>query len=445
MPKFTKTMFVLCTIAVVMVTAAPLFAAQFLFTPEMTVGVEYSDNIFLTPDNEVDDFITTAGLRLTGELIGRTAGLTLVYHPTYNYFADNSDLDFWRHVGRIYAYKDLRRNTRIGLSSDYLETENPRDRSFDFAPDDPLEGPTIDEDLSRRGRARYRQNTAQARLDHQYGARNTFYTGVSHSFLQDIDTLPGRVVDDHQIWRPSIGMTHWFTQRWGFELDGYYSHRDYEEQNDRQEYTGTFQLNRAFSRTTTGYLAYRHTALYYDEPFDEDYQIYYPSVGFRYEFQEQAFISIGVGYFIQDYRYRGQAEEGFVLDSTLFKRWSFRSGYFDFTGNSGYRIDDSGAQDQGFNIYYQGRLSFLYNLTRTVAATAYGFYRYDDYPNQVPERSDNTIGAGAGLQYQALRWMNIALTYNFRYRDSDIRAEEYTENSVMLTVTMAPATPFRWN
>lgn len=444
MRKTVKAIWTSCAILLAATCFAPVFAAQFLFVPELTVGVEYTDNIFLTPTNEVDDFITTTGLSLTGQILGRTAGLELTYNPSFSAFADNSDFNFWRHAGRLYTWNDLRRGTRISLSNDYLETENPRDTSIDFAPDEPAEGPTIGEDLNRRGRTRYRQNATEGRFSHQYGARNIFYTALTYSFLEDIDTSPATPVADYKVLSPSMGITQWFTQRWGFTLDGFYSHRDYEDQNDREEYTGNFRLMHAFTRTLSGYVAYRHTALYFDQDIDDDYQIYYPSVGFQYEFQQDASISIGAGYFIQDFKTRESNEEGFVVDSSLFKRWRFRSGSIDFTGGSGYRIDDTGSEDRGLNIYYQGRLGFLYNLTTRLAATAYGSYRYDDYPNDTPDRSDQTLNAGAGLRYQALQWMNVGLTYNFRQRASDLRAEEYTENSVMLTITMAPTTPYRW-
>ena len=127
MRETAKALWTSCAILLATTCVAPVFAAQFLFVPELTVGVEYTDNIFLTPTNEVDDFITTTGLRLTGQILGRTAGLELTYNPSFSAFADNSDFNFWRHAGRLYTWNDLRRSTRISLSNDYLETENPRD------------------------------------------------------------------------------------------------------------------------------------------------------------------------------------------------------------------------------------------------------------------------------------------------------------------------------
>jgi hypothetical protein len=41
--------------------------------------------------------------------------------------------------------------------------------------------------------------------------------------------------------------------------------------------------------------------------------------------------------------------------------------------------------------------------------------------------------------------MRLGLTYNHRNVTSDIEAEEYTENSVIFTITVAPSAPFRLN
>jgi hypothetical protein len=432
-------------LVITLTAPAHLHAAQVLFTPELTLGASYSDNIFLAPDNEVDDFITTAGLGFTGEILGRTAGLALTYKPSYNSFADNSDLNFWRHAARLSIWSDFWRATRLSLSNDFLETENPRDRSIVFAPDDPLEGPAIEEDLTRRGRRRYMRNVAQARLDHGYGAQNRFFTEVRYSILEDKDKLPGIAVADHKTLRTSLGMEHWLSRRWGFDANVYSSNRDYEERDDRREYGGGLGLFRAFTRHLSGFVAYRHTVLYYDEETINDYQVYFPSAGIRYQLEENAYISIGVGYFYQEFRNRDENEWGFVVPATVFKRWPFRTGRIEFTGSSGSAIDDIGAEDRGFNIYYQGRLDLAYYLTRWVTATAYGAYRYDDYPNATIDTYRHTINAGAGLRYQALRWMNIALLYDFRKRAADREIDEYTENRATLLFTIAPATPFRLN
>lgn len=430
---------------VFMLTAGQLKAAQLLFTPELNLSEQYSDNIYLTPENEEHDYISAAGLNLTLQALGRTAGLELNLNPSYNAFADHSELNYWRYSGRLRLWNDPARNTRLELISDYLETENPRDQSTDFTPEDPSTGPAIRSDLNRRGRNRYRNSVSTASLSHQFGARDQLRTAVLYSYREDIDTVSGQQVNDFTNWQPSLGLEYWLAQRFGVAFDGYFSSRDYTDRNDRQEYFGDLRLLYALQERLSAFIGYRHTILDYDQETDADYQIYQPHVGFTYQFQETARITIGAGYYIQDFDGRDENEEEWTVNSEIFKRWNFRFSYISLAGSSGYEIEDQGTQDLGLNIYYRARLEAGYRFTSRFSGNIYGSYRRDDYPNDIPDRTVIRINTGTSLSYQALQWMFFNLTYNYADVSSDLDTEEYTENSVILMVTLRPAAPFRLN
>lgn|GEM_PF-1167800 len=441
---------ILLTLIAIMSLTTSTEAAQFLFRPELIVSGAYNDNIYLTPDNEQDDFITTAGLGLTGQIVGRTAGLELNYTPTYSTFADNSDLDYWRHTARLLVYKQLGRNTRFEFTNDYLETEDPTDEAPDYTPDDPTQGAPIETDPNRRGRNRYRTYSADASLRHQFGTRDNIETAVRFNYRVDIDTPISGTAEDYTEVSPRLGLEYWFTQRWGMEADGFHSNRTYDERNDREEYTGYMRLLHAFTRHVSGYLEYRHTELDYDRDEDPtvdiDYKLYEPAIGFRWEFQEDARFTLSVGYLFQDLKgVEDDDDYGWLVNSEIAKRWSFRRSYLELIGGSGYQIADRGVEDLGLNIYYTGRATIGYNFSTRATGELHGGYRYDDYPDETPDRQDQLWDAGATLRYQALQWMNIELTYSYRDRQSDLATNEYVENRVFLGVVMAPATPFRLN
>lgn len=436
---------ILLAMASLIISSGHLDAAQVLFTPELTLSEEYTDNIYLAPENEEEDYITTAGVNLTMQVLGRTSGLELNFNPSYSALANNSDLDYWRYAGRLRLWNDMTRGTRLELTTDYLETEDPRDASNDFSPDDPLEGPAIDTDLNRRGRNRYRTIVSEGRLSNQFGARDRLYLALRYSQLEDIDTFPGQDVSDYANWQPSAGVEYWFVQRWGFALDGYFSDRDYVDENDRQEYSANGRLLFALRQSLTGFAGYRYTALDYDEETDDDYQIHEPSIGLTYQFEENARITIGVGYYIQEFDNSDDTEEGWTVNSEIYKRWNFRSSDLSLTGMSGYAIEDTGTEDLGLNIYYQGGLEANHRFTPRLSAGVYGTYRLDEFPNEDPERTDKTLAAGTRLSYQALQWMFITLAYNYTDVTSDSQIQEYTENSVVLTLSLRPAAPYRLN
>jgi hypothetical protein len=194
----------------------------------------------------------------------------------------------------------------------------------------------------------------------------------------------------------------------------------------------------------SGFVAYRHTVLNYDDDTEDDYQVYNPTIGVEKRFSENARISIGVGYYFQN-NDESDDESDFNVDSEIFKRWDYRSAYIDVIGSSGYEIDDNGVEDNGLRIYYAGGIGLGYRFSPKFSSNIFSSYRYDDYPNSADDRVDQSINAGAGLEWQMLQWMSSKLTYNFERVTSDIDANEYTENSILLTITMMPSSPFRLN
>lgn len=135
--------------------------------------------------------------------------------------------------------------------------------------------------------------------------------------------------------------------------------------------------------------------------------------------------------------------EGFILNSEAYRAWPFRRGQISILALSGYEQDDEGSDDNGLNIYYQGRIGADYALLRRLTADASFGFRWDDYPDQEESRTDITTTVGAGLNYQPLPWLTSRLEYTFRNRDSDSEEDEYTENRVFFSITIAPNQPFR--
>jgi hypothetical protein len=156
-------------------------------------------------------------------------------------------------------------------------------------------------------------------------------------------------------------------------------------------------------------------------------------------------ITLGLGYYIQDFETVDENKEGWLVNSEIYKRWTFRSSYIDLTGSSGQKIDDTGTRDMGLNIYYSGRLDAGHIFSPRFSGSIYGSYRHDDYPNQDPGGTTQALGAGAGVTFQALQWMFIDLKYDYRNFLSDELTDEYTENRVTLMITLKPTRPYRLN
>ena len=421
---------------------APLQAAQVLFTPALVLREEYTDNLYLDYQDEVYDFTTAAGLDLTGQILWRNAGIELNYSPTYYSYQENDDLSYWRHEASLYTWKQFQRNTRIELRDTYLRTNDPTDESAALQQDGLPQGPAITTDRNRRGRNEYYTNVTEARINHQFGANDHVFFAYQYSILREVDTISGTVSDENDISMPSIGLAYDFSQRWGMEIGSSYAVTDYKERNDRNEYDGNLRLLYRFGRAVSGFLNYRHTNIDFDQNTDEDYSVYEPSMGIRYVFPDEAIIEVGFGYYAQDFE-TSEDEEGFDVTSNVYKRWIFPTGFIGISGGSGYAIDDNGVEDNGLDIYYQGRLEFGYNFAASLSGSIYGAYRYDEYPNESPDRVEKAASAGLALDWQAMRWMIIRLSYDFTDVSSDLAIDEYSENRALISIRLAPPNPYR--
>lgn len=428
-----------CLFSLLILMVGQSFAAQFNLTPLLTVSEEYNDNIFLDPDNEEDDFITAISPGIMAELLWQTAGASLQYTPTYVFYDEFSEFDGWRHSLLGSVYKEITSRTRVELSNAYLRTEEPISSDPLTVSDDPLEPPSIEDDRLRRGREEYWTNASTARIDHRFGEEDVIFATYRYFLRKGVDDD----TDDEYISTPSLGLTYWFTKFWGMDTEFSYANENRPEGDDLDEWYGRLRGIRRFTRHFSGYVQYDHTAANYDER--EDFKLYEPSVGITYDLDEDTRIDVGFGYYIQDLE-NGDEETGAVVNAAVDKVWRFRRGLMGVTALSGNDIDSEGTEDLGFHIYYslQGRAEYFF--TQNFSGNLFGGYRWDDYPDEEPdERTDKTITAGAGLNYQALRWMTLSLNYAFSDLNSDAEEEEYTENRVIFAVTLSPSQPYRFN
>jgi hypothetical protein len=419
-------------------------SAQLNFTPVVSVSEEYTDNLFLAPSGfKEDDWITTTTVGGTLEWLGRTAGLELTYLPSYEWYNDYSDFNGWNQDLAARTWYNFTANTSIELRNAYIRTRGSLEGSDYVAAtsDDPLVAPEIAPDPNRRGLDEYYTNVTTARLDHRFGAEDTVYAQYSYRVRRDLDA-PRDERSNNDIWEPSVGGTYWFTNFWGIETDILYSNRNYKNEEDRQQWDGRLRLNRRITRHLSIYGQYQQTYLDYEDDIGDDYDVYVPTVGISYQLDENTRIDIAPGWYFQELD-RGGSDNGFIVEAAADKVWPFRTGLVGVTLLSGYDIDDQGVEDLGFQTYYEGAVRGEYAFSRRFTGTARVGYRWADYPDRNPSRTDKTITAGAGLQYQALRWMFLNLDYAFRDRKSDEEFNEYTENRVIFSITLTPEQPFR--
>ena len=429
----------------------PAFSAQFTFTPRTSAEVEYTDNVFLTKNNTEDDFITTLSAGFTAQLLGRTNGLEVSFDPGYVFYQDFTENDGWRLPATLRAWSNLTRSTRLELNNDFLRTDDPLSRDRITA-----EGGRVEETgdtTVRSSRDAYYRNTARVNISHRFGREDRVYTEFLYGLLRNDDNQ----VEDNDEYRASAGLDYWFTQKFGSEFFGEFTRGDFSRQSnfdgeptsDFDNWLGTLRLLGRLTQQLSLFLQYDQIYRNFINGDDNDYIVYAPSAGVTYNFSEDMYLRLGLGYYKQVIE-NDENQENPFLNGEISKTWNFQRGSINLTGLSGLTQNDFGAENIGFEQYAAIQGTANYNFTRQIAGDIGAYYRYAHTPAQsdeddVDDEDTNQYRISAGIDYLPTRWMTIRLGYEFnKYSSSDGDLDDYTENRGLLTITLEPDQPWRF-
>ena len=96
------------------------FAAQYTFTPRVSVTETYTDNVFLTDKNTEDDFLNRVSAGGTFSILGKTSGMNLSFDPGYVSFANSTSDDYWRVPATLDIWSNFSRRTRLEVFDRFL-------------------------------------------------------------------------------------------------------------------------------------------------------------------------------------------------------------------------------------------------------------------------------------------------------------------------------------
>ena len=298
---------------------------QSLIQPSLTVSQEYTDNLFLTDEDEESEWITVVSPKLAYNVSGKDFNVDIAYAPGFTFYDDRDDLDSIRHRANLSISKQLGQHLTLRVTDVLTRTEEPysrAERRKDRRDISELERETL-RDLTdstfENNREPRLSNTARTRLEYEFGPKDRIYVGYQHGLVEDDD--PEESDSTRHI--PEAGLRYWFTPHFGLDLSGSYTIADFtdddkdrdpqdedelrDRENDFDRWKGRARLIRNFSRFWDGYIQYIHTAMDFDDNGDEegqgegDYQVYEPSLGFDYRFSKIGSASLGLGYYYRDY------------------------------------------------------------------------------------------------------------------------------------------------
>ena len=429
------------------------YGAQVQIRPQASIQGEYTDNLFLTEDDEESDFITEVSAGIILDVLGRTSGLSLSFLPGYAFYRDNTQYDSWRLPADLNAWKEFSKRTRLDFFNYFIYTEDPQaDRGLT---DDDGQEIVAGDTSARRGRDEYWRNTARLRLTHQFGRENSVYGEFYNSLLRNDSEFEEDDPDfdeDKEEYSPRIGVTYWLNPKWGIDFAGTYTRGEFDVSQNFHDLTGNLTLTHRLDKTALEvFLNYRQQFRDFDNATiedrvrgdaDNDYVVFAPSAGVNYR-QRNWDASVAVGYGLQQIDGEGD-EEGLFLESNINRTWEQRRWNVRLNVSSGLDNNDFGAERLGFEYYAQGGVSGLYEFTNKFNGTGGLTYRYADQINR--DSDTDRVRFNLGLAYQPLKWMTVDLGYEFNYYDTkgrDLTDSDYDENRFSLRLTFSPALPWK--
>ena len=402
---------------------------KIVFTPSISITGEYTDNVNLSDDDEESDYITIISPGFDLEISKTIRGVIISYEPGYSIYEKNASYNTWRHSAQFFGWTDISKKTKIELNDSFRYSEEPISE----------EDTTI-----REGREPYYTNSAGINLTHQLGKSDSISMGYTYSILENEDPD----IEDNARHNPSMTYVHKFNPYLSLDTNVSYTRGEFEVSDDFDNWNGSLTLANKFTKYLDGFIQYSHTIMDYKGN-TEDYIIYDPSIGINYIIAEDTFLSLNVGYFIQD-REKSDDESGLTLSGNLGKTWRFKRGSINLTGASGYEESYFGAESLGFDIFYQAKGTATYAFTRYISGNINGSYRSDTYVNVDPEREDRTKNAGLGLTFRSpIKWLpvSIGLSYLYHSVDSSLNENDYEDQRVQLNVSISKtlSKPIRLN
>ncbi len=349
-------------------------------SPSLSISETYIDNLFLTPHDKKDDFITTFSPGAIFFLPLRRHSLKIDYRADILRFSDYNDLDRVDKSGSGYFELDLPWGLNIRLGNKYYKTARLPDFLGDW--DNPYYVNQGGVELTYRFVDRYKIGFSYTRKKRVFDDirdkgdnydKDIYDATIFYRILPKTSLLLEYVLtrtDNVDLYRIDNDLTEVF---WGIAWDP--------------------------TAKIRGVIKAGYTKIDYDTiPDKSDFDI---SLSLEYDLSERTLLNM-----------------------------------------EGYRkIRETSATEENVNFgaYYVTTgfdLSILHRLTYKISLlTNFAFIR-DVYPTRPDgfQREDNLYRVGLGIDYKFRRWIGAGFKYQFSTKDSTLYLEDYDENRVIFNL-----------
>jgi len=404
-------------------TAPYVYAADILsqIHPYISVSGEYDDNINLTSNNKINDFITTILPGIKFSNMDAKSGIDLDLSAGLVFYDKNPNLNYISGNGSLNAKYMTSEHVNFYLQEAYLRSDNPREQEY-FTQ---AAGNKYVLSTSTQ-RSVYWRNVFAPTVEYQFGQESRIGVNYRHNIYQTDASISENSIENYI--NPFI--TYWFDKRNGVHLDYAYTNGDFESSPDLngQKVTASY-MNRLNPKAT----AFVEGA-YTNQSFalsSMDYNIYEPSVGLSYVFTPSLTASAQIGYYWMEYLNQDPKFNGLTFKVDLANTGARTMYVLSIQG--GYTEDYFTSQNLGFQKYYRATGSIKHNLEKRFSVGCSGSIERVEFVGM--ERSDTIWGVGASASYQLMKWLTLSLEISHNANQSNIPANEYIENKGILRLT----------
>ena len=379
--------------------------AEWHILPAIELEESHDSNIYLRSDNETSDFITQLSPELNMEEVSATRTFSAHYILRIVKFKRHTDDNYVGHSGDLSWDQRLSQNLSWHIREGFYQSEEPLE-----------ENPEIT--AVRRTRNKYSRNTVDTGFTYQFGEEDRVTVSYLDSRLWNKDPE----IEDDVEYGPSLELEYWFSHRHGFILGYSWNQIEYkadpplEASQPLKTEDLKFGYQWRWSPHTTLHLDYGLEIFSSQDPGIEDYNVHSVMAGLDHDFGPLWTLSSSLGFFYLDPK-ESSSSNGDAYSFTLSRR--FARGSVTLTGEGGYRLEYTDAENRGFTKYKGVSLSATHSISpRTEVYTTSSYLREEYTTREGGNNRDNTWDISLGTSYQILPWLSAVVELTQRKRSS---------------------------
>lgn len=443
----------LALISVLTLTAHSSNARETITSVGVSTGFDYSNRVYddselesqtvPPPQDERGQIIISPDISIFTETTNDSALLS--YQPTLGYDVMESESNDINNEASVGYQRDL---TDIWDLKLYDVFKNTDENESNRPKSDPLSDgfleeltsniPSMNDNLRDDfGRRRYSRNEFDISTGINYQSKNRISLGYGWDHLDyDVDDTDSETYQDYDKYNVSLALYHELNSLWTVKGYTQYVRGIYDTDDGTDEDLEEFHLG---SIVTTNIidshpmtLSYDFSETNYDDDEIDNSQIHQLTLGYQLISSSLFDINIGAG---PTYTKLSDSEDSWDANGNLSVLYRIGGGSLRLSSDIGTQFDNfSGTEERALTDYWQSRLEFTYQVTRSLEPSLYCGYR-DETRTEVATDTEveiDQISVGAGIKYKINDNVAANLNYDFTDQESNDSADSYDEHRIQL-------------